>query len=341
MSANEYDVVIVGCGPAGCTLARYLSPKLKVALIDRVSVPRDKACGGVLVPEAHGFFTNDQIPDSVFESPKLLGIKYIDWDNRIEFQEGQTRLWNVDRGSFDYWLLGLVRERLIFLPEHRFVGYKSTNNGIVVTIEQNGVRKCLTSRYLVGADGALSTVRQKLNGHPVRHYVAIQEYIEHNMWRDDCLCFIYDSQITDAMCWAIPKRDRLLLGCALRPGSFKDRMGIFVSKVREKFAISGRLIKREAGVGLWLEHIEDVDLGAGGVLLVGEAAGLISLSSGDGISFALRSGYNCALALNRDFDDAGSKYRSLCEPLLDELTHKIERSQALSNPLARRAIFPH
>lgn len=52
----EYDIVIVGGGPAGATLARLLPEGFKVLLIDTKSHSDDggfkKPCGGLLAPDA-------------------------------------------------------------------------------------------------------------------------------------------------------------------------------------------------------------------------------------------------------------------------------------------------
>ena len=43
----NYEVAIIGAGPAGSTAAKFLSEKgVKVILIDKVKFPRDKPCGG-------------------------------------------------------------------------------------------------------------------------------------------------------------------------------------------------------------------------------------------------------------------------------------------------------
>ncbi|MCZ6706449.1 MAG: FAD-dependent oxidoreductase, partial [Chloroflexi bacterium] len=44
---SDFDVVVVGAGPAGSTAARELAAQsARVLLIDRAVFPRDKPCGG-------------------------------------------------------------------------------------------------------------------------------------------------------------------------------------------------------------------------------------------------------------------------------------------------------
>ena len=43
----NYEVIVVGAGPAGSTTAKYLSEKgVKVLLLDKSKFPREKPCGG-------------------------------------------------------------------------------------------------------------------------------------------------------------------------------------------------------------------------------------------------------------------------------------------------------
>jgi len=45
----RYDVAVVGAGPAGATVARFLSKNgLTVALVEKEELPRNKPCGGAL-----------------------------------------------------------------------------------------------------------------------------------------------------------------------------------------------------------------------------------------------------------------------------------------------------
>ena len=49
VAAKLWDVVIIGAGPAGSTLALELTRQgFEVLLVDRASFPRGKVCGGCL-----------------------------------------------------------------------------------------------------------------------------------------------------------------------------------------------------------------------------------------------------------------------------------------------------
>lgn len=51
---KQFDITIVGAGPAGCTLALALKNSgLCVALLDKATFPRDKICGDAIPYEAY------------------------------------------------------------------------------------------------------------------------------------------------------------------------------------------------------------------------------------------------------------------------------------------------
>jgi flavin-dependent dehydrogenase len=74
-------------------------------------------------------------------------------------------------------------------------------------------------------------------------------------------------------------------------------------------------------------------------LLCGEAACLISPSSAEGISYAIRSAKYCADALNTSFKDALPEYKKNCKPLLERLLRKFEKSDMIKDKSKRKKLF--
>ena len=59
---TDYDAIVVGAGPAGCSLALRLARAGRAVLLaDGAEFPRDKVCGeGVMPAGARHFYVADQ-----------------------------------------------------------------------------------------------------------------------------------------------------------------------------------------------------------------------------------------------------------------------------------------
>ena len=81
----------------------------------------------------------------------------------------------------------------------------------------------------------------------------------------------------------------------------------------------------------------------GDVLVIGEAAGLISPSTGEGISYALRSAKACAEAINnaKSFSEAKEQYLQNVDYLVNDIKDKIQRARVLMSILSRKELFKH
>jgi len=154
----EYDVVVVGGGPAGATAAYDLSKAgRKVLLIERGF--RIKPCGGAIPPRAVEQFNipSDQIVARI-RSARMISPA----DERVDMPVGDTYVAMVDRDKFDPFL----RERAVEAGATLQVGaYKSLayqDDGRVrlryLDKSGSGGEHEVVASAVIGADGAKSRV---------------------------------------------------------------------------------------------------------------------------------------------------------------------------------------
>jgi len=334
----DYDLIIIGAGPSGCSVANFLNKDYKVLMIDWSLFPRDKPCGGLLTDESVEFLSKIKLPESIYSQPKEVNMRFIDWDNNLEVEQKRNLL-NIDRRKFDYFLLNLSKDSIDFFSNTKFLDFESEKNGVTVLIERNNKRKIIRSKYLIGADGAFSSVRRKITNKDLTRYLAIQEWIP-KIKDIDTFDYILCKEITDFYSWLIPKENRILIGSALNlKSNTVEKMNLFKNKLREKNSLFIISSKKESALITRPKIIEEIVLGNNNVFLLGEAAGLISPSTGEGISFALRSGYFCAQSINENFENPFENYKKLCEPLIKEIEKKIIKANILSNIEERKNVL--
>ena len=79
----SYDIIIVGAGPAGATIARLLPSSYHILLIDRLNkaaCDQGKCCGGLLSPDAQAVLASQglTLPKSVLCNPQIFAVDT--WD---------------------------------------------------------------------------------------------------------------------------------------------------------------------------------------------------------------------------------------------------------------------
>jgi geranylgeranyl reductase family protein len=165
---QSFDVIIVGGGPAGAAAALRLAmygPELarRTLLLDAATFPREKLCGGGLVPES------DRFLEHLGASPLQLGVPSVPVEEiRFEYPGGSSRLRSrrffhvVHRRALDAALLGAVRSRGVEVCEGvRAERFERDADRIHVGTESGA---CFDARIVIGADGARSRVRRALVG---------------------------------------------------------------------------------------------------------------------------------------------------------------------------------
>lgn len=324
-------------------MARLAAPYHKVLLLEARDLEKagpgsDKCCGGLLAPDAQQALAELGLglPKEVLVGPQLFAVRTLDLDNGLE-RFYQRHYINMDRGAFDRWLVSLISNKADIRPGCRLVGLERTKSCVRVRYVRKGRENTEESRILVGADGAGSMVRKlAFPDRPwPRRYVSIQSWFESQA--PPYFSSIFDRSVTDFYSWTIPKEDRLVVGTAVPLG--QDPAGRFermLSKLRDKGYALAKPLRRHGTFILRPDRLSQVMTGEGRVALAGEAAGWISPSSAEGISYAFRSAAALAGALREDAADPVGGYGRRTRKLRFNILCKIAKSPFMySHPLRK------
>lgn len=343
-----FDWCIVGAGPAGSTLARLLKGRGRILLLDRRRLDRPrlpgapgKCCGGLLAPDAQKALAvfGLALPENTLGGPQLFAVRALDLASGLERLYQRFYL-NLDREVFDRWLAGLAMGEGV--TARWGVEWLDFRDNVVTFRTDGGELHEVRCRFLIAADGAAGAVRCRIGRHPVwgrDAYLAIQEQYE-MCGESHFFDAFFDPELTDFYGWSIPKREVLLLGAALRPGSDAcGRFAAFRRRLEARGFRFGRLVRREGAVLRRPLRIGDFWLGEGKVFAVGEAAGWISPSSAEGFSFAFRSARALAEVLTAGGEPTVDAVRRRAFGLFLDWRAKMLKSPLLYSPSLRRAIM--
>jgi len=341
-----YDIVIVGAGPAGSAFARFISGHYKVLLLEKRPMEEEnftkrKCCGGLLAPDAQKALSRlgMGVPLKVLAEPQLFSVRTLDFDNDLQGFYKRFYL-NIDREKFDRWLYFSIGSHVEKKDNVSFLAFLELNDRIVVDYKENGEAKSVETRFLVGADGAGSRIRRSFSPRlPAADYLALQ-YTYKTPVNTPFYTSIFDKSITDFYSWIIPKNGCLLVGGALPVSPVvKETFEKLIVKLKEKGLIQGEVLHKEASFICRPRRRRSIQTGTHRLALIGEAAGFISPSSAEGISYALRSGELLAECMNRSLNRFHKEYRKKTIPLKINIIIKNIKSFFMYHLFFRKVIL--
>ncbi len=295
---ENFDVVVVGGGPAGATAAKEIAEAGKsVLLLDRGG--RIKPCGGAIPPILMREF---DVPDSVLETRVTSARMIAPSDTGVDMEIGGF-VGMVDRESFDPWLRGRAAAAGVRVLDAKFLTLEEqADRSLHVSFKDDVGHQCsVATRLLIGADGAASPVRRQAfkNQETMKHVFAYHEIVKSPPGKtasyDPLRCDVYyQGKVSpDFYGWVFPhgKCTSVGVGSAVKGFSLRNA----VKQMRDETGLDDSQIVRREGAPLPLKPLRRWDNGRN-VLLIGDAAGCVAPSSGEGIYYAMSSGRFAAVA---------------------------------------------
>ena len=353
-SKFDFDVAIIGAGPAGtaCALALRHSG-LRVALLDKAQFPRDKVCGDA-VP-GHALKALRQLDPAFVEA--LWQLQPLDAvrESRLVAPNGDSlrMRWKLPsfscpRETLDAALLELVRA-------HSATEIMESTGLKDLQIEADGVRLRpaqgpeITCQLVIGCDGANSVVSRKLLPEPrlarAHHCVGVRAYFENIADTESGTTeFFLTRDYLAGYVWLFPVgQGRYNVGLGML-AEVVARHKVDLKETMQRLlathpALAGRFAEARqlgpiVGFGLPLGGGRVRPVSGARFMLCGDAASLIDPLQGHGIDTAMQSGILAAAQALACFEKQDFS-AGFMQEYDAQIAHKIGRKLAKSYRLMR------
>ncbi|HET7039828.1 MAG TPA: NAD(P)/FAD-dependent oxidoreductase [Gemmatimonadales bacterium] len=291
----RYDVAVVGAGPAGSTTAFHLARSgLRVALLERESLPRYKTCGGGLVGRALRWLPVPVDPAAERVCREIV-VGLVPRHLAFSYRRPYPLITMTMRSALDALLARSAEAAgADLLAPCELRGLEEAGDGVRLDTSRGPLR----ADFVVGADGATGVVARSGGWDARRHAIPA---IEIETWVDDAtMARLGDAARFDfglpsrGYAWVFPKASHLSIGVLTTRRGTHDLSGALAAylamlDVRPRHVERhGYVIPTTAATGRLVR---------GRLVAVGDAAGLADPLTAEGISFAALSGRLAAAAL--------------------------------------------
>jgi geranylgeranyl reductase family protein len=308
---RDYDVIVVGGGPAGAAAALATARSgIRVLLIDKRRFLRDKICGDAVARSSLGYLRALGLLDRVLaETHESIGAAVLGAPDgttlRVDLTETPTG--GGERTCPHIICRREVFDRVLFETAKRELDVLE-GQGVTDVLLRDGVvcgvvcdKHHITAGVVIAADGYNSVIARRLgiyNYDSRRWYVATRAYYRDLDCPRDTVEVHFTSDTLPGFLWMFPCGEGVTnVGLGMIPRDIKRRE-VSIRKVHESVTASPRFRAR-------FERAEPVDsihgwtlptpdfsrtIHGGGFLLAGDAAGLVDPFSGEGIGNAMGSG---------------------------------------------------
>ena len=363
----QCDVVVVGAGPGGSTAAYWLARAgVDVLLVDKAHFPRSKPCGDGLTPRAVAMLERMGLTEVMAgQGRAFAGVHVFAPDGRcsaFSLPSGDDRRPRRGLVIRRHELDDALRKQAVetgarFLPGFHALSPYYQRGQLAGLKGRCGNRPlAINTKLVILATGAIRTLAQALglSSGDRPSGLALRAYFADVQGLDEHLEIYLERELLPGYAWVFPTGKGMAnVGVGIRLDGVTTAFGgcrlrtAFDRFVRSDRLAGARLLGRPQGFPLRTDF-PSFPAFAAGVLVVGEAAGLVNPLTGEGIALALESGQlaakvACEALRSGDFSsDCLRRYDEvLRERYAGYFTSARELLVRLSHPQVLEAVIRH
>jgi len=320
----QYDCIVIGAGLAGLHTTRLLATRgLRVLCLEPNLIGDIIQVTGLFVQEA---FDDVPFPRDFF-GPGLSRVTiHAPAGRTITAEHASREFYVADMPALLSWMAAEARQAGAEIRErHRLVDLETTSSGVRLLVQYPGGEPfTFTSRFVLGADGPRSEVAAALDLPRYRRFLhGIEEVYtsDRNDENGGIHLFFGRNLAPGYLAWVIPAPEGYLVGLAgrrRRNWSPARALDEFVARLRPGFGL-GKMVSRRGAVipraGPRPVLVRER------VMLVGDAAGLVSPLTAGGIHYVLQHSRRASF-LVASFLESGDR-RLFRQPLPPELRRRL------------------
>ena len=287
------DVLIVGGGPAGSTLAWALrNAGLKIAILDKENFPRQKVCAGWVTPavmQELEIDLDDYASARILQPVNGFRISLIGQKQVQSHYPGGPVSYGIRRIEFDHYLLQRCQAEL--RTGEAFEQMERTDRGWCV----NGD---IEARLVVGAGGHFCPVARAIGAKGVSELAVAAQEVEFEMTAEQCATCTVETRVPELFFtpdlkgygWVFRKQNYLNIGLGREDKHrLSSHVQVFIRYLKQQGKVPNDMPEKLNGHAYLLYPHAVRNIVSDNVILIGDAAGLAYPQSGEGIRPAIES----------------------------------------------------
>lgn len=318
---SDYDVMVIGLGPAGANAAYHLAcAGIRTLAIEKKKMPRRKLCAGGISAKVIKLLDFDYSA-AIEQEIRSAVIHYR--HQSVEMSGGEKVGYVVNRPTFDHLLALRAVKAGAEIHEEESVLSISEISHVIEVKTTLGIYRC---RALIGADG-VNGVTSHLwgyNARPADIGVEIHVSGEHDIVRQHLhkLGF-YFGAFPDGYAWIFPRKEDASIGLGVPLKQARHTRGLLADFL-ESLGLPRALADKARGHGIPLySPLTKRPFCRRNILLAGDAASFVDPITAEGIYYALKSGEEAARTIAKTLpsnSEAAGVYKdAIKQSILPEL----------------------